>query len=167
MYECESWTLRRLSTEELMLLNCWCWRRLLIVPWTARRSNQSILKEISPGYSLEGLMLRLKLQSSGHLMQRADSLEKDPHAGQDWGQEKGADRGWDGWMASPTEWTWFEQNLGVGDGQGGLACCDSWGRKELDPTERLNWIDQAPNASGPSCGWLIFMRLEGAFLSSF
>ena len=70
-----AWT-RKLSTEELMLLNCGCWRRLLRVPWTARKSNQSILKEISPGCSLEGLMLRLKLQYFGHLMRRADSLEK-------------------------------------------------------------------------------------------
>ena len=77
MYRCKSWTIKiRLSTEELMLLNWWCWRRLLSAPWTARRSNQSILRETNPEYSLEGLMLRLKLQYFGHLMQRADSLEK-------------------------------------------------------------------------------------------
>ena len=78
MYGCESWTINKaehLSTEELML-HLWCWRRLLRVPWTARRSNQSIPKEISPEYSLEGLMLKLKLQYFGHLMQRANSLEK-------------------------------------------------------------------------------------------
>ena len=75
MYGCESWTTKKLSTEELMLLNCG-WRRLLRVPWTARRSNQSILKEISSGCSLEGLMLKLKLQYFGHLMRRVDSLEK-------------------------------------------------------------------------------------------
>ena len=76
MYGCESWTVKKLSTEELMLFDPWRWRILLRVLWTARRSNQSILKEISPGCSLEGLMLRLKLQYFGHLMRRADSLEK-------------------------------------------------------------------------------------------
>ena len=83
----------------------WCWRRLLRVPWTERRSNQSVLKEISPEYSLEGLMLKLKLQYFDHLMGRADSLEKT------WCWERlksgeGDNRGWDGWMASPTQWTW-------------------------------------------------------------
>ena len=76
MYGCESWTVKKLSTEELMVLNLWCWRKLLRVPWTARRSNQSIVKEISPGCSLEGLMLKLKLQYFGHLIRRVDSLEK-------------------------------------------------------------------------------------------
>ena len=76
MNGCESWTIKKLSIQELMLLNCDIWRRLLKVPWTARRFNQSILKEISPEYSLEGLMLKLKLQYFGHLMQRADSFEK-------------------------------------------------------------------------------------------
>ena len=74
---------RRIDAFEL-----WCWKRLLRVPWTARRPNKSILKEISPGCSLEGLTLKLKLQYFGHLMQRADSLEKDPNAGTDWGQEE-------------------------------------------------------------------------------
>ena len=76
MYRCESCTIRRLRAKELMLLNLWCWRRLLRAPSTARRSNQSILREISPEYSLEGLMLMLKLQYFGHLMRRVDSLEK-------------------------------------------------------------------------------------------
>ena len=76
MHRCESGTKKRLSTKELMFFELWCWRRLLSVPWTARRSNQSILKEISPEYSLEGLMLKLKLQYFGHLMRRADSLVK-------------------------------------------------------------------------------------------
>ena len=84
----------------------WCWRRLLGIPWTARISNQSILKEISPGYSLEGLMLKLKLQYFGHLMWRTDSLER-PWC---WERSKagweGQDRGWDGWMALPAWWTW-------------------------------------------------------------
>ena len=76
MYGCESWTIKKAERQRIDAFELWCWRRLLRVPWTARRSNQSILKGISPGYSLEGLMLKLKLQYSGHLMQRADSLEK-------------------------------------------------------------------------------------------
>ena len=76
MYECESWTIKKAEGQRIDAFELWCWRRLLRVPWTARRSNQSILKEISPGCSLEGLMLRLKLQYFGHLMQRADLFEK-------------------------------------------------------------------------------------------
>ena len=76
MYRCESWTIKRAESQRLDAFELWCWRRLLRVPWTARTSNQSILKEISPEYSLEGLMLKLKLQSFGHLMQRADSFEE-------------------------------------------------------------------------------------------
>ena len=76
MYGCESWTIKKAERQRIDTFELWCWRRLLSVPWTARRSNQSILKEISPEYSLEGLMLRLKLQYFGHLMLRAHSLEK-------------------------------------------------------------------------------------------
>ena len=76
MYACESWTLKKAEHRRIDAFELWCWRRLLRVPWTARRSNQSILKQISPGCSLEGLMLKLKLQYFGHLMRRADSLEK-------------------------------------------------------------------------------------------
>ena len=76
MYGCESWTIKKAECRQIDTVELWCWRRLLRVPWTARRSNQSILKEISPGCSLEGLMLKLKLQYFGHLMRRADSLEK-------------------------------------------------------------------------------------------
>ena len=85
MCGCESWTIKKLSIQELMLLNCDIWRRLLKVPWTARRFNQSILKEISPKYSLEGLVLKLKLQSFGHLMQGTDSLEKTMRLGKNGG----------------------------------------------------------------------------------
>ena len=90
----------------------WCWRRLLRVPWTARRSNQSILKEISPGCSLEGLMLKLKLQYFSHLMWRADSFEKTLMLGRIKGRRRRDDRGWNGWMASPTQWTWIWVNSG-------------------------------------------------------
>ena len=76
MYGCESWTVKKAERQRIDVFELWCWRRLLRVPWTARRSNQSILNEISPGCSLEGLMLKLKLQDFGHLMRRADSLEK-------------------------------------------------------------------------------------------
>ena len=76
MYGCESWTIKKAECRRINALELWCWRRLLRVPWIARKLNQSILKEIKPGYSLEGLMLKLKLQYFGHLMRRADSLEK-------------------------------------------------------------------------------------------
>ena len=76
MYECESWTIKKAEHQRIDAFELWCWRRLLRVPWTARRSNQSILKEISPEYSLQGLMLKLQLQYFGHLMQRSDSFEK-------------------------------------------------------------------------------------------
>ena len=132
MWELDCW---RIDAFEL-----WCWRRLLRVPWTARRSNQSVLKEISPGCSLKGLMLKLKLQYSGYLMQRIDSLEKTLMLGGTGGKRR---RGWQRmrWLDGITrldgresEWT-----PGVGDGEGGLACCDSWGRKESDTIERLHW----------------------------
>ena len=106
IYGCESWTVKKAERWRIDAFELWCWRRLLRVPWTARRSNQSILKEINPGCSLEGLMLKLKLQYFGHLMQRAYSLERP------WCWERlkkggeGDDRGWDGCMASLTQWTW-------------------------------------------------------------
>ena len=87
MYGCESWTVKKAECRRVDGFELWCWRRLLRVPWTARRSNQPILKELSPGCSLEGLMLKLKLQNFGHLMQRVDSLE-DSDAGRDWGHEE-------------------------------------------------------------------------------
>ena len=144
MYGCESWTVKKAERRRIDAFELWCWRRLLRVPWTARRSNQSILKEISPGRSLEGLMLKLKLQYFGHLMRRVDSLEKTlmlgSDAGRDWGQEeKGTTEDeMAGWYhrLDGHEFEWIP---GVGDGQGGLVCCSSWGRKELDTTEWLNW----------------------------
>ena len=87
MYGCDSWTVKKAECQRIDAFELWCWRRLLRVPWTVRRSNQSILKEISPGCSLEGLMLKLKLQYFGHLMRRVDSLEK-TDAWRDWGQEE-------------------------------------------------------------------------------
>ena len=87
MYGCESWTMKKAECRRIDAFELWCWRRLLRVPWTARRSNQSIVKEISPGISLEGMMLKLKLQYFGHLMRRVDSLEK-TDAGRDWGRRR-------------------------------------------------------------------------------
>ena len=92
MYGCESWTVRKAEHRKIDAFELWCWRRLLRVPWTARRSNQSIIKEISPGCSLEGLMLKLKLQYFGHLMQRVDSLEKTLMLGEIGGRRRGRQR---------------------------------------------------------------------------
>ena len=106
VYGCESWTIKKAECRRIHAFELWCWRRLLRVPWTVRRSNQSILKEISPGYSLEGLMLKLKLQYL------AIWWEELTHLKRPWCWEeleagaKGDGRGWDGWMASPTQWTW-------------------------------------------------------------
>ena len=140
MNGCESWTIEKAEYQRTDAFELWCWRRLLRVPWTARRSNQSILKESNPAYSLVGLMLKLKLQYFGHLMRRADSFEKTLMLGKIEGR-RGDDRGWVGWMASLTQWTWVSV-MGAGDGQGGLACCSPWGRKELDTTEQLNKVPQ-------------------------
>ena len=141
MYGCESWTVKKAECRRMDAFELWCWRRLLRVPWTARRANQSILKEISPGCSLEGMMLKLKLQYFGHLA-KSWLVGKNSGTGRDWGQEeKGTTEdemaGWHHWLdGRESEWT-----AGVGDGQGGLACCDAWGRKESDTTEWLNWTD--------------------------
>ena len=108
MYGCESWTIKKAEHQRIEAFELWCWKRLLRIPWTAR-SNQSILKEISPEYPLEGLMLKLKLQDFGHLMWRANSLEKVLM----WERLKageGDDRGQDGWMPSPTQCTWIWAN---------------------------------------------------------
>ena len=93
MYGCESWTIKKAECQRIDAFELWCWRRLLRIPWTARRSNRSILKEISPEYSLEGLMLKLKLQYLGHLVRRTDSLEKTLMLGKIEGKKEGDDRG--------------------------------------------------------------------------
>ena len=106
----ESWTVKKAECRRIDAFEVWCWRRLLRVPWTAKRSNQSILKEISPGISLEGMILKLKLQYFGHLMRRVDSLKKTLMLGGFGAGGEGDDRGWDGWMASLTQWTWIWVN---------------------------------------------------------
>ena len=110
MYGCESWTVKKAECRRIDAFELWCWGKLLRVPWTARRSNQSILKEISPGCSLERLMLKLKLQNFGHLMWRADSFEKTLMLGKTEGRGEGDDRGWDSWVSSLTQWTWVWVN---------------------------------------------------------
>ena len=139
MHGCETWTIKKAERRRIDTFKLWCWWRLLRVPWTARRSNQSILKKISPEYSLEGLMLKLKLQYFGHLMQRTDSLEKTLMLGKIEGRRR---RGWQhemvGWHHQLNGHA-FEQALGVGDRQESLACCSPWGHKESDTTKRLKW----------------------------
>ena len=149
MYGCESWTVKKAERWRIDAFELWCWRRLLRVPLTARRSNQSILKEISPGCSLEGIMLKLKFPVLWPPHAKSWLIGKDSDARRDWGQEekgtteeeKGTTEdemaGWHHRLnGRESQWT-----KGVGDGQGDLACCDSWGHKELDTTERLTWTD--------------------------
>ena len=135
IHGCESWTVKKAECQRIDAFELCCWRRLLRVPWTGRRSNQSILKEISPGCSSEGLMLKLKLQYFGHLMRRGDSLEKTLMLGGIGGRRRRGQqrmRWLDGIIDS------MDVSLSeLRDGQGGLACCDSWDRKESDRTERL------------------------------
>ena len=141
MYGCETCTIKKAEHWRTDAFELRCWIRLLRVPWTARRSNQSILKEISPGCSLEGLMLKLKLQYFGLLMGRTDSLEKTLMLGKIEGRRKRR------WQDEVVGWPHrlngheFESTLGVGDGQGGLACCSPWGCEESDTTEQLNWTE--------------------------
>ena len=135
MYGRESWTIKRAERPRIEAFQPWCWRRLLGDLWTARRSNKSILKEISPEYSLEGLMLKLKLQYFGHLMRKTDSLEKTLMLGKiEGGRGRGREDEMVGWHHR-LDGHGFGWIPGVGDGQGGLACCDSWGCKESDMTE--------------------------------
>ena len=133
--------LEKTEHQRIDAFELWCWRRLLRVPWTARRSKQSILKEISPEYSLEGLMLELKLQYFGHLMQRTDSSER-PFC---WERLKaggeGDDRRWDGRMASLAQWIWVWVNSEIWWWTGRPGVLQFMGCKESDMTEWLNWTE--------------------------
>ena len=140
MYGCESWTIKKAERRWIDAFELWCWRRLLRVPCTARRSNQSILKEVNPGWSLEGCWS----WNSNTLATSCEELThlKRPWCWKDWGKEEKwmtEDEmvGWHHWL-NGHEFVWTP---GVGDGQGGLACCGSWGRKESNMTERLNWTE--------------------------
>ena len=130
MYRCESWTIKKADCRTIDVFDLWCWRRLLRVPWTTRRSNASILKEINPKYSFEGLML--KLQYSGYPMWETDSMAKTLMLGKIEGRRTRASRGWDGWMASPTQWTWVWAHSGRQWKGSRLACCSPGGHKELE-----------------------------------
>ena len=145
MYGCESWTIKKAEHWRINAFELWCWRRILRLPWTARRSNQSILKDISPGCSLKGLMFKLKLQYFGHLTQRADAQLWCWARPWCWerlrSEEDGDDRGWNGWMASMTQWTWVWVDMGLV-----MVCCGSWSRKQSDTHELLNRTD-----------WIIFL----------
>ena len=136
IYRYESWMIKKGEHQRIDAFELWCWRRLLRVPWPARKSNQSILKEIKSEYSLKGLML--KLQYCGHLMRRADSLETLMLGKTEGRRRKGTTEdemiGWHHWLSRHR----FEQVPGDDEGQGNLACCNTWTHKELNRTERLN-----------------------------
>ena len=142
-YGCKSWTIKKGEHWRIDAFELWCWRRLLRVPWIARRSNQSILKEISPGCSLEGLMLKVKLQHFGHLMRRADSFEKTWCWRRLRAGGEGDDRGWDGWMASLTQWTWVCVDSGSWwwTGRPGMLWFMGWQRVGHDWATELNWTE--------------------------
>ena len=149
IYGCEIWTKKKSESQRIDAFELLCWRRLLWVPWTARRSNQSILKAINPEYWLEGLMLKLKLQYFGHLMGRADSLGKNPDAGKDWrheGKGKTEDKN-EGWHHQCDQHE-FKYAPVVGNGQGGLTYCShvvqrSW--TGLSHWSKLNWTEPCSN----------------------
>ena len=140
MCGCESWTIKKTECQRIDAFELWCWRRLLRIPWTARRSNKSILKEISPKYSLEGLMLKLKPQYFGHLMWKADLLEKTLMLGKMKAGE-GDDRGSDSWMASPTQWAWVWVNSRSWWRTGRPGVLQSMGLQRVrhDWATELNW----------------------------
>ena len=142
MYVCESWTIKKAKLRRTDAFELWCWRRLLRVPWTARRPNQSILKEISLEYSLAGLMLKLKLRILWPPDAKSWLLRKDPDAAKDWGwKEKGTTE--DEMVAwhHRLDGHEFEQAPGVSDEQGSLVCCSLCNCKESDMTEWLNWTE--------------------------
>ena len=144
MYRYQSWTIKKADSQKIDAFELWCWRRLLRVPWTTRSSNQSILKEISPGCSLEGLMLRLKLQCFGHLMWRTDSLEKTLMLGKIEGRRR---RGWQRmrWLDSITaQWTWVWVNSGSWWWTGRPGVLQSMGLQRVEHkwATELNWTEQ-------------------------
>ena len=161
MYGCESWTIKKAEHQRIDTLESWCWRIFFRVPWRAGISNQLILKEINPEYSLEGLMLKLKLQYFGHLLWRANSLEK-TDAGRDCRQEEKGETenemvGWHHRLNGHE----FEQTLGDSEGQGSLVCCSPWDRKESDTTdwrtliyEKIDSEKDKIHKADKSWGWI-------------
>ena len=163
MYGCENWTVKKAECRRIDAFELWCWRRLFRVPWTTTRSNQSILKEINPGISLEGMMLKLKLQYFGYLMRRVGSLERL------WCWERlgaggeGDDRGWDGWMASRTQWTWVWVNSGRWWWTGRPDVLRFMGLQRVGhnwATTEQNWINKHSEVSG----YKINTQISPAFL---
>ena len=157
IYGCESWIIKKAECLRIDVFELWCWRRLLRVPWTARRSNQSILKEISPDWFW-----------SWNFNILATWCKELTHLKRPWFWERlragggGDNRGWNGWMASLTQRTWVWVNSGSWCRQGGLACCSSWGRKESDMTEWLNWTETASLYS-----FIPTLQLRNVFLFIF
>ena len=142
MYGCESWTIKKAESQRIDTFQLWCWRRFLRVPWTSRRSNLSILKEINPECSFEGMMVKLKLQYFGHLMWRAYSLEKTLLLGKTEGRRRRGNRGWDGWMASLTQWTWVWVNSGSRWWTGKPDMLQSMASQRIGhDSAELNWIE--------------------------
>ena len=141
MYGCESWTIKKAECRKTDAFELQCWRRLLRVPWTSRRSNQSILKEISPEYSLKGLILKLKLQYFGHLMGKTDSLEKTLMPGKSEGRRRWGRQRRGGWMASPIQWPWVWASSGSWWWTGKPGVLQSIGLQRVghDWTTELNW----------------------------
>ena len=145
MKGCESWIIKKAECQRIDVFELWRWTRLLRVPWASVRSNQSILKEISLGISLEEMMLKLKLQYFGHLMRRVDSLEKTLMLGSIGGRRRrGRHRGWDGWMASLTRWTWVRVNSGCSWWTGRPGMLQFMGSQRVGHnwvTELTDWTD--------------------------
>ena len=145
MYGCESWTIKKAEHQINDAFELWCWRKLLRVPWTARRSNQSILKEISPECTLEGLVLKLKLRYFGHLMWELSHMKR-PWYWERWkAGGEGGDREWDGWLASPTRWTWvwLGSRSWWWTGKPGMLQSVGLQRVGHDWLTELNWTEQS------------------------
>ena len=167
MYGCESWTVKKAECQKIDAFELWCWRRLLRVPWTARRSNQSFLKEISPGCSLEGLRLKLKLQYFGLLVRRAYSFEKTLMLGKIEGRRR---RGWQGirWLDDITN----SMDMGSGGLQELVMDREAWrapvhGVAELDTTDQLNWTNECSLMFTPLKDEHIRLSWKGSLYSLF
>ena len=170
MYECESWTIKKAERWRIGAFELWCWRRLFESPLDCKRSNQSILKEINPEYSLKGLVLKLKLQYFGHLMRRTDSLENTMMLGKIEGRRRRGQqrmmRQLDG-ITNSMDMSLSKLWVLVMDRD--LACCSPWGQKESDTNERLNWSDiyfpaslhtfrAQPNSKGLDREWQLYVN---------